>query len=68
MKRKPQPIDESRRRLLGNAFGLGVAGAGLATFGVVAARQPANPVQTTTHASSEYRETEHIRRYYRTTW
>lgn len=65
MKSKLKKIDKSRRRLLYNAVGLGATGAGLATFGVAAARPTVDDVAQPKLQSGAYQETEHIRRYYR---
>lgn len=63
-----EKMDLSRRRLLGGAVGLGAAGVGLGSLGVAMARPETRPdVSDETH-STAYHETEHIRRYYRTTW
>ena len=83
MKRKQQSVNESRRQLLGGALALGghedailatrrlalgAVGAGLGVLGVNLAPR-ATPVLSSAEkpASRGYRETEHIRQYYRTT-
>ena len=68
MKRKQQSVNESRRQLLGGALALGAVGAGLGVLGVNLAPR-ATPTLSSAEkpASRGYRETEHIRQYYRTT-
>ena len=68
MKRKQQSVNESRRHLLGGALALGAVGAGLGVLGVNLAPR-ATPVLSSAEKpeSRGYRETEHIRQYYRTT-
>ncbi|HLQ86172.1 MAG TPA: transcriptional initiation protein Tat [Salinisphaeraceae bacterium] len=69
MKRKPQTVDESRRRLLGSAFGLGAVGVGAGAFGMKVMHDgDAADAATAESKTSTYRETEHIRRYYSTAW
>jgi ferric-dicitrate binding protein FerR (iron transport regulator) len=68
MKRKQQSVNESRRRLLGGALALGAVGTGLGVLGVNLAPQAAPAISSTGKSESRgYRETEHIRQYYRTT-
>jgi hypothetical protein len=65
---KPEPAtakpDEKRRRFLRT---LGVGGAGAAVAGVTAAAGTVTPVETKPEESksSGYRETQHVRDYYR---
>ncbi len=67
MKRKQQNVNESRRRLLGGAVTLGAVGAGLGVLGVkLAPRTAVAHSPTEKPESGGYRETEHIRQYYRT--
>ncbi len=68
MKRKQQNVNESRRRLLGGALALGAVGAGLGALSVKLAPRTARvPSPAGKPESRGYRETEHIRQYYRTT-
>jgi hypothetical protein len=68
MKRKQQSINESRRRLLGGALAVGAVGTGLGVLGGHLV-SPAAPVLASAKKTESrgYRETEHIRQYYRTT-
>jgi hypothetical protein len=64
---KPEPAatkpDEKRRRFL---LSLGVGGAGAAAAGMTAAAGTVAPVETKPESkSSGYRETQHVRDYYR---
>jgi len=69
IKHKTKEINVSRRRLLSGVVGIGAAGAGISAFGVTRTQQ-AGAADGSGHAASsgEYRETEHIRRYYQTAW
>ena len=64
--KKSRSADPVRRRFL---FTLGVGGAGavVATAGVLPAAATAPVAEVTNDRDSPYRETEHVRDYYRTT-
>jgi hypothetical protein len=59
------PADPKRRRLL---FALGAGGASAAAAAVAAGPggTPASPENTPAESSSGYRESDHVRHYYRT--